>query len=94
MVNAPWQVTATKVYCEAVEDDTIIMVKGDWDCLCTYYGKWGPVNRLKRTGATRILSWMGIVNGVRQITADECKGPADCQKVRDYQQKYMLAEKP
>lgn len=94
MEHAPWQVTATKVHCEAVEADTIIMVNGDWDCLCTYYSKWGPVNRLIRKGPTRVFSWMGIVNEERRIVTDECKGPADCPKVRGYRQKNMLAEKP
>lgn len=94
MENASWQVTATKVYCEAVEENTVIMVKGDWDCSCIHYIKWGPVNRLKRTGPTRILSWMGIIDGERRIVTHKCKGPADCPQVSGYQQKHMLAEKP
>ena len=94
MENAPWQVTATKVHCEAVKADTIIMVKGDWDCSCTYYRKWGPVNLLQRKGLTRVLSLIGIVNREQRITTAECKGPDDCPKVREYQQQLKLAEKP
>ncbi len=37
-----WQVTAKAIYCEAVEDDVIIMVFPDHRVKCTGYSKYGP----------------------------------------------------
>jgi len=35
-----WQVTATTIYCDAVDDDVTIMVYKDWSTRCTGYKKY------------------------------------------------------
>jgi hypothetical protein len=37
---ADWQVTAKAIYCDAVDDDVIIMVYKDWSTRCTGYKKY------------------------------------------------------
>ncbi len=36
-----WQVTAKAIYCDAVEDDVVIMVFPDGSVKCTGYSKYG-----------------------------------------------------
>ena len=40
MTTPDWQVTATTIYCEAVDDDVTIMVYKDWTTKCTGYRKY------------------------------------------------------
>jgi len=91
--NAPWQTTATRVFCEAVAEDTIIVVRKDWCCLCTYHAKWGPARRLKRAGLARILSRLGIAAEERLIVTDRCKGPKDCLVTSEYVQRLLLEQR-
>jgi len=35
-----WQVTATTIYCDAVDDDVTILVYKDWSTKCTGYKKY------------------------------------------------------
>ena len=35
-----WQVTATTIFCDAVDDDVTIMVYKDWSTKCTGYRKY------------------------------------------------------
>ena len=35
-----WQVTATMIYCDAVDEDVTIMVYKDWSTKCTGYKKY------------------------------------------------------
>jgi hypothetical protein len=42
MVN--WQVTATTIYCDAVDDEVTIMVQKDWSIRCTGYYKYSGSN--------------------------------------------------
>jgi hypothetical protein len=37
---ADWQVTATTIYCDAVDDDVTLMVDKDWNVQCTGYKKY------------------------------------------------------
>ena len=39
MVN--WQVTATTIYCDAVDDEVTLMVYKDWSASCVGYSKYG-----------------------------------------------------
>jgi hypothetical protein len=38
---ADWQVTATTIYCDAVDDDVTILVYKDLTAKCTGYDKYG-----------------------------------------------------
>ena len=40
MTTPDWQVTATTIYCDAVDDDVTIMVYKDWTTKCTGYRKY------------------------------------------------------
>ena len=65
MVN--WKVTATTVYCNAVDTNVAIMVYKDWSTKCAGYGKYGKglskdrARTLKRKGQKpdRILKCEG-----------------------------------
>jgi len=35
-----WQITATSIYCSAVDDDVTVMVDKDWNTSCTGYKKY------------------------------------------------------
>jgi len=76
MVN--WKVTATTLYCKAVDDEVTILVNKDWSTNCTGYHKYTgtskeAINQLKKKG--RRLK--------RQL---ECVGP-ECQWVTEYKEK-------
>jgi hypothetical protein len=36
-----WQITATTIHCEAVDDEVTLLVYKDWSVKCTGYGKYG-----------------------------------------------------
>ncbi|MCJ7791782.1 MAG: hypothetical protein MUP49_05195 [Dehalococcoidia bacterium] len=40
MRSLDWQVTATTIYCDAVDDDVTILVYKDWSTKCTGYKKY------------------------------------------------------
>lgn len=68
MVN--WQVTAKAIYCNAVEDDVVIMVYPDGSAKCTGYQKYVE-HRNKES--TAILKNKSRALG-RQL---KCEGPLD-----------------
>ena len=37
-----WQVTATTIYCDAVDDEVTVLVYKDWSLKCTGFGKYHP----------------------------------------------------
>ena len=75
MVN--WQVTATTIYCDAVDDEVTILVYQDWSTKCTGYNKYGQssreINQLKKKSQPL----------KRQLG---CVGP-ECQRVIEYKDK-------
>lgn len=83
MVN--WEVTATSIYCDAVDDDVTIMVYKDRTTRCTGYNKY--VENLTKEVAT-MLKKKGKLLG-RQL---RCEGPLD-YRVTDYRDKLMAEEK-
>jgi hypothetical protein len=82
---AEWQVTATTVYCDAVDDDVTIMVHHDWSTSCTGYRKY--VENLDKATA-KLLK-----RKARQLGRDlRCEGPLD-HRVTDYRDKLVAEEK-
>ena len=79
-----WQVTATTIYCDAVDNDVTIMVDKDWATQCTGYKQYGEnpteevVKRLKTESKK-----LG-----REL---RCEGPLD-YRVTDYRDKLMAEE--
>ena len=81
MVN--WQVTATTIHCQAVDDEVTLMVYKDSTAKCTGYRKYGEptgetLRRLKK----------------KQKQADRtlaCQG-AECDQVVEYRDKLFKEE--
>lgn len=80
-----WQVTATTIHCDAVDDDVTIMVYKDWSTSCTGYKKYGP-NMSEET--LRALRKRGKKLGINL----GCEGPQDF-RVTSYQNKIAHEEK-
>ena len=81
MVN--WQVTATTIYCDAVDDEVTLLVYPDSSAKCTGYSKYSEPgkeilkllkNKSKRLG--------------RRL---ECEGP-QCYRVNQYKEKLFTEE--
>jgi hypothetical protein len=71
-----WQVTATTIYCDAVDDDVTIMVYKDWSTTCIGYKKYGEslnkeTAKMLKKKAKRLGRNLG------------CEGPLD-YRVTDY----------
>ncbi len=82
---ADWQLTATTIYCDAVDDEVTIMVYKDRRTTCTGYNKYGEgLNR----GAARVLKKKAGRLGKNL----ECEGPLD-HRVTDYRDRLMTEDK-
>jgi hypothetical protein len=80
-----WQVTAKAIYCEAVEDDVVIMVYPDGSTKCTGYQKYVE-HANKETNVT--LKKKSQVLG-RQL---KCEGPQDI-RVTNYRDTLAAQDK-
>jgi len=81
MVN--WQVTATTIYCNSVDEEVTLLVYKDWSIKCTGYKKYGEpskeiLNLLKKRGK----------KSKRRL---ECAGP-ECPRVTQYKEKLFAEE--
>ena len=65
-----WKVTAKAIYCDAVEDDVIIMVYHDGSLKCTGYAKYGM------PGDTESLAILKKKSRILNRTL-RCEGPQD-----------------
>ncbi len=84
MSEPNWQVTATTIYCDAVDDDVTILVYKDGAARCTGYKKYvesPPKEALKEM--KQRSKKLG-----RQL---QCEGPLD-HRVTDYRDKIMAEE--
>ena len=84
MAVPDWQVTATTIHCDAVDDDVTMMVYKDWSTRCTGYKKYKE-SVAKETA--RMLKKKGTKLG-RKL---ECEGPLD-HRVTDYRDKLQAEE--
>lgn len=84
MVEPNWQVTATTIYCDAVDDDVTILVYKDGSAKCTGYKKYieSPTKDTLKELKQRSKK-LG-----RQL---KCEGPLD-HRVTDYRDKVMAEE--
>jgi hypothetical protein len=78
-----WQLTATSIYCDAVDDDVTIIVKKDWTTRCTGYKKYVE-NITKEIAAVLKKKKLG-----REL---RCEGPLD-YRVTNYRDKLISEEK-
>ena len=74
-----WQVTATTIYCDAVDDDVTIMVYEDWSTRCTGYKKYVESPN-KETAEMLKKKAKQLGRNLR------CEGPLD-YRVTDYRDK-------
>jgi hypothetical protein len=80
-----WQVTATTIYCDAVDDDVTLIVDKDWNVRCTGHTRY-MVNLDKETA--RILRQKS-----RRLDKNlRCEGPLDF-RVTAYRDKLIAEEK-
>ena len=66
-----WQVTATTIRCDVVDDDVTIIVYRDWRTRCTGYEKYGE-NPDKKTARMLKKKAEGLGGHL------SCHGPRDC----------------
>jgi hypothetical protein len=81
MVN--WQVTATTIYCDAVDEDVTLMVYKDGSTKCVGYDRYQ-----QRSKETRKLMEKKSGELNRKL---ECEGP-ECQRVIQYRDKLFAEE--
>ncbi len=81
MVN--WQVTATTIYCDAVDEEVTIMVYKDGTARCVGYKKYRHPSR----ETAKLLK----EKGKRLKTEPKCNGP-ECPQVTQYRDKLFAEE--
>lgn len=79
---ASWQVTATTIECDLVNEYVTIMVNRDWSCKCTW---WARNKKIAEENPKQKFS--------KEIKAKigKCQGP-DCQFVIGYRDKLIGEE--
>jgi len=81
MVN--WQVTATTIYCDAVDDEVTLMVYKDGSIRCTGYHRYYEPDK----DAARLMASRG-----KQVNRKlECEG-LECRRVTQYRDKVFAEE--
>jgi hypothetical protein len=78
-------VTATTIYCDAVDDEVTILVYKDWSTKCTGYRKYAESLDKERA---KMLQKKGKRLG-RNL---KCEGPQD-YRVTDYRDKLIAEER-
>ena len=81
MVN--WQLTATTIYCDAVDDEVTLLVYKDWSVKCTGYRKYGESSKESLSLLKRKSEQLK-----RRL---ECEGP-ECCRVIQYKEKLLAEE--
>jgi len=72
-----WQVTATTIYCDAVDDEVTIMVDKDWSAKCTGVRKYTE---------SREEQLNMVKKSLQLRRALECEG-MQCIRILEYKQK-------
>lgn len=80
-----WQVTATTIYCDAVDDDVTLIVDKDWKVQCTGFKKYSA-NLDKATAKALKQKSKRLGRNLK------CEGPQDF-RVTDYRDKLQAQEK-
>ena len=78
-----WQVTATTIYCDAVDDEVTVMVYRDFSTRCTGYHRYGTPSK----ESSALLRDKSRKSG-REL---KCEGP-ECQRVAQYRDKLVEEE--
>lgn len=83
MVMPDWQVTATTIYCDAVDADVTLLVYKDRSARCTGYKKYGE-------GITKEVAKELRKKGKRLVRELKCEG-LECSRLIGYRDK-LFAE--
>jgi hypothetical protein len=79
---ADWQITATTIYCEDVDDEVTLLVYGDGTSKCTGQGKYARPDK----ETARIMKKKGQQSGKRLA----CRGD-DCRRISEYRDKWHVS---
>lgn len=81
-----WQITATTMYCDAVDDNVTIIVNKDWSARCTGYRQY--VEKITKETASMLRK-----KGSRLGRELKCEGPSD-YRITAYRDALIAEEKP
>lgn len=79
---ADWRVTATTIFCDAVDDEVTILVYKDWTVRCTGLDRYTG----SREESVRLLK-----KSLRAQRTLECQG-LGCDRVADYKRSLLIEE--
>ena len=79
---ADWQVTATTIHCELIDDFVTLLVKNDWTAKCVWHNRYKQIapEGKKRKFDKKIV-----------LKIEKCVGP-DCNYVTEYRDKLIQEE--
>lgn len=80
--QASWQLTATTINCDIVNDEATIIVYKDWTVKCTGHARYASSSKAR-----------GLIRG-KSMSPErhlECLGP-ECPKVIQYREKLLSEE--
>jgi len=77
-----WQVTATTIYCDAVDDEVTILVYKDWSVRCTGRDKYTT---------SRDMQLELVKKSLQQRRSLECQG-LGCDRISEYKRKLIVEE--
>jgi hypothetical protein len=77
---ADWQITATTIYCEDVDDEVTLLVYGDGTAVCTGLEKYARPDK----ETARAMKKRGRKSGKRLA----CRGE-DCRRIGEYRDKWL-----
>jgi hypothetical protein len=80
MINY-WQLTATTIHCDAIDEEVTIIVSSEWKTTCTGFKKYG-----ENTSADAARALLDKSNKIHKPLA--CEGPTDF-RITDYVAKLM-----
>jgi hypothetical protein len=78
-----WQVTATTIYCDAVDDEVTVLVYKDWSTRCTGYAKYREPTETAAAQLKKKAKRLG-----RRL---ECEG-LECRRITQYKEKLAREE--
>ena len=77
---ADWQITATTIFCEDVDDEVTLMVYGDGAVKCTAQSKYAKPAKETARALKKKSKQTGKAPG--------CRG-ADCRRLPEYRKKWL-----
>ena len=77
---ADWQITATTIFCEDVDDEVTLMVYGDGASKCTGQPKYEQPDQATAKAMKK--------KGKKSGKAPGCRG-SDCTRISEYRKKWL-----